>query len=183
MAGTILRPQIRPSPSRSASLYSGVSSKYRFSFPGGANQQQILRQVLLHRVGRFVAIVRIASGGTLDHVRQLARDVGGDPRRPAVAPDTRARVGLEDVLAANLSRAKEGLRALEEYGKPLDAEAAVALSKLRYAVYDLEPLLLAGPGSLEDRRVKLFLKARAREGTARILTKKPVFTKAGWEIV
>lgn len=85
------------------------------------------------------------------------RDVLGDPGRPEARADTRGRTGLGDVLAANLSRAKESLRALEEYAKPLDAEAAHELSRLRYALYGLEPELRTGPPALEGRGVYVLL--------------------------
>ncbi len=86
-----------------------------------------------------------------------ARDVAGDPGHPAVAPDTRAREGLEDVVRANLSRAKEACRALEEFAKPLAPAAAAAVSQVRYAVYELEQALLTPVPSLEDRGVYVLL--------------------------
>ena len=87
-----------------------------------------------------------------------ARDVAGDPRHPDRAPDTRGRAGAADVAAANLARAKEALRALEEYGKAVAPEVAPGVSRVRYAVYELEPRLL-GPRlpDLAARRVYLLV--------------------------
>jgi thiamine-phosphate pyrophosphorylase len=81
-----------------------------------------------------------------------ARDVAGDVGRPEVSPDARERLGLGDVLAANLSRTKEALRALEEYAKLVSADVAVGVSTIRYAAYELEQALLAGPAPLGDER-------------------------------
>lgn len=89
----------------------------------------------------------------------LARDVRGDPGAPehpaagAAAP----RTGEQAVLGANLSRAKEALRALEEWSKPLDGAAADAVSRLRFRLYALEARLLAPAPDLRARRVMVLL--------------------------
>lgn len=84
-----------------------------------------------------------------------ARDVQGDPGRPdaATAGAQPARASLDDLLGANLSRAKEALRVLEEYAKLLDPTSAEALVRARYALYALEPDLLARRPSLALARV------------------------------
>jgi thiamine-phosphate pyrophosphorylase len=100
----------------------------------------------------------------------LNRDVASDPLRPD-APgesprdvDARAiRETTEDVARANLSRAKEALRTLEEYAKPAFAPVAVELERIRYAVYTLESDLLASSRVREllgDRRVYVLLEAK-----------------------
>lgn len=86
-----------------------------------------------------------------------ARDVAGDLGHPSVAPDTRPRTSAAEVLGANLSRAKEGLRALEEYAKVAAPAASVPLSECRYALYALEQQALAGPPSLAGREVYALL--------------------------
>ncbi|MBL4850531.1 MAG: thiamine phosphate synthase [Planctomycetes bacterium] len=81
------------------------------------------------------------------------RDVAHDPGRPEARPDTRPRANAADVLGANLSRAKEAIRTLEEHCKVLLPLAATSLSAARYELYALEQVLLAGPPSLAERRV------------------------------
>ena len=81
------------------------------------------------------------------------RDAAHDPGRPEVREDTRPRRDARDVLGANLSRAKEAIRTLEEHCKVLLPAAAPALSGARYELYQLEQALLAGPPSLAERRV------------------------------
>lgn len=89
----------------------------------------------------------------------LARDVAGDPGAPdhPAAPPAAARTSAGEVLAANLSRAKEALRALEEWTKPLDAVASAELSRLRFQLYGLEARLLAPRPDLSARRVYVLL--------------------------
>jgi thiamine-phosphate pyrophosphorylase len=88
-----------------------------------------------------------------------ARDVTGDPGNPAdpEAPPEAARPDAAGVLPANLNRAKESLRSLEEHLKPLDDAAAAAVSRLRYACYDLEQALLVARPSLEGRQLYVIL--------------------------
>lgn len=89
----------------------------------------------------------------------LARDVPGDPGAPD-APHAGAQTGrasLSDLLGANLSRAREALRALEEYSKLLDPAAGEALVRARYALYALEPELLAVRPALGGHRVYVIL--------------------------
>lgn len=81
------------------------------------------------------------------------RDAAGDPGNPGQRPDTRGREGARDVLGANLARAQEALRVLEEHAKLLAPAAAGALSQARYDLYGLGQRLLAGPPSLAGRRV------------------------------
>jgi thiamine-phosphate pyrophosphorylase len=102
-----------------------------------------------------------------DELKDLAlhRDVEHDPLHPEMpAPQSATvRATTEDVARANLSRAKEALRALEEYAKPLHAPAAGEVEKIRYAVYALESDLLAGSRArqlLADRHVYVLLEAK-----------------------
>ena len=49
-----------------------------------------------------------------------------------------ARKDIPSVLAANLQRAKEALRVLEECVKIIDPAAVAGLKRLRYKLYDIE---------------------------------------------
>jgi thiamine-phosphate pyrophosphorylase len=86
-----------------------------------------------------------------------ARDVTGDPGRPAVRSDDRGRASAADVARANAGRAKEALRVLEEYTKLLDPAAAHQVSAVRYGVYGLEQALFLGAAGLRERRVYVLL--------------------------
>ncbi|MCF7869826.1 MAG: thiamine-phosphate pyrophosphorylase [Candidatus Omnitrophica bacterium] len=48
------------------------------------------------------------------------------------------RDNLSDILYANLQRAKESLRVLEEFSKLVDKKNTAKIKNLRYAIYDLE---------------------------------------------
>lgn len=112
----------------------------------GARRAKELR----HAVQQALARPELASA-------LAARDVPRDPGHPQRAPDTRPRADAGEVLAANLARAKEGLRALEEWSKVVAPAASVELSRLRYAAYELEQALLAAPPCLRGRGVYALL--------------------------
>ena len=67
-----------------------------------------------------------------------ARDTAGDVGTAISTASERTRAGTADVARAALKRLTEALRAIEEYGKALDAEMAAAVERLRYRAYDLE---------------------------------------------
>ena len=106
----------------------------------------------------------------LQDVKDLAlhRDVPGDPLHPD-APAARAggpravRDTAEDVALANMGRAKEALRALEEYAKPVLPAAAIALERARYGVYALEKDLVHGARARE-RLGSLYLLIETKPG-------------------
>lgn len=101
----------------------------------------------------------IEGAGVLAGERLAARDVAGDPGRPDDSP-ARAepgRASVSDLLLANVSRAKEALRTLEEWTKLVAPDACEALTRARYAVYALEPELLLVRPSLEGRGVYVLL--------------------------
>lgn len=66
------------------------------------------------------------------------RDTAGDVGTKLSAESERERARIRDVLAANLKRAAEGLRVLEEYVKTLDPGAASAFEQMRYDLYTAE---------------------------------------------
>jgi len=71
----------------------------------------------------------------------LARDTAGDVGTRLTTPAEGRRDGVADVARAAMKRLTEALRAIEEYGKPLDAPAAAAVEAVRYRAYDLEKRL------------------------------------------
>lgn len=66
------------------------------------------------------------------------RDSGSDVGRDASLPSEMKRVSLGNVVRANFVRAEEALRALEEFGKLLKADAGAQFKRLRFELYDLE---------------------------------------------
>jgi thiamine-phosphate pyrophosphorylase len=121
-----------------------VEDQTRFGLCGDASASEALK-ALRHQVQQALAPL---AGEALGE-----RDAQRDPGNPSQRPDTRARASAGDVLGANLSRAKEALRTLEEHAKVLLPDAAVALSQARYDLYALEQRLSAGPPSLAELRV------------------------------
>lgn len=62
----------------------------------------------------------------------------------------KAREDLAGVFAANVQRAKESLRALEEFSKLVDARASDQLKGIRFRVYTLEKRALPKMEALRD---------------------------------
>jgi thiamine-phosphate pyrophosphorylase len=71
-------------------------------------------------------------------LRSLARDVAGDKGRGNREMSERIRATPQEILKANLKRAQEALRSLEEFSKLLDHPAAGRFKKLRYQCYKIE---------------------------------------------
>lgn len=82
-------------------------------------------------------------GGLLGH-RDTPGDVGTGLYNPTARPDARS------VAQAALKRAAEGLRVLAEYSRTFSVSAE-QFERLRYQVYEIEPLLLSDG----DRRERL----------------------------
>jgi len=76
-----------------------------------------------------------------------ARDVGSDTGRVTICAERRRR-DWTDIFDANIQRAKESVRVLEEVTKLADAESAESFKKLRYDLYALEqkarPVMTSG---------------------------------------
>ena len=79
-----------------------------------------------------------------------ARDVRSDEGRER-SPLELKRSGLEDLFSANIERAKESLRTLEEFSKILDPKISVKFKKLRFEVYAIEKRALPKLESLRHR--------------------------------
>ncbi len=71
------------------------------------------------------------------------RDIQGDVGADIKTSQETSRGHASDVAAAAFARAEQALRALGEYAKLDNAEAAAGFEDLRYQVYALEPLMLA----------------------------------------
>lgn len=66
-----------------------------------------------------------------------ARDSAGDEGRKADILEMK-RKDIKDILGANLQRAKESLRVLEEFAKLKNRQKSYSFKKQRFAIYELE---------------------------------------------
>ncbi len=80
----------------------------------------------------------IVGASALLGARDSESDVGA--QEPEASPT--ARQAPADVVVANIKRAQEALRCLEEYSKSLDAPSADAFKRMRFDLYALEKRLL-----------------------------------------
>lgn len=71
-------------------------------------------------------------------VRQSARNVGKDLGRGNKEKNEKIRSTPQELLKANLKRAQEALRSLEEFSKLLKHPASARFKKLRYECYEIE---------------------------------------------
>jgi thiamine-phosphate pyrophosphorylase len=97
------------------------------------------------------------------------RDIVGDVGQSLSTAAEMERRHPSEVMTAAGKRLSEALRAIEEYGKVLDREFAVAVERLRYRGYELE------------RRLALVSRAQERFGDVRlyvIITE--VLCRRGW---
>lgn len=73
-----------------------------------------------------------------EHALLAARDTAGDVGTRISTEAERLRGSSADVARAAFKRLPEALRAIEEYGKTIDAGVADAVQRLRYRAYDME---------------------------------------------
>jgi len=85
-----------------------------------------------HRIDLVVNSLLNDSCDRLRH-RDIARDFG----RKDNSFELR-RTGLKDIFFANIQRAKESVRVLEELSKLENERVALSFKRLRYELYDLE---------------------------------------------
>lgn len=84
------------------------------------------------------------TGATADALA-WARDSAGDVGREVRASDEHDRADVRDVVTANLRRAMEALRVMEEVAKLAPTHASRSFERLRYRVYDVEKRFLVTP--------------------------------------
>ena len=86
-----------------------------------------------------------------------ARDTPGDVGTDLSHPQEETRDSIEQLLQANLCRAQEALRVLEEYSKLYNPEMAVACKQLRYRVYTIESSLFSSYRLQQLQNAPLYL--------------------------
>jgi thiamine-phosphate pyrophosphorylase len=67
-----------------------------------------------------------------------ARDPEGDVGKCSKRASEMKRTDAADIFIANMQRAKESLRVLEEFSKTIDARLAVRFRRLRFRAYGIE---------------------------------------------
>jgi len=72
-----------------------------------------------------------------------ARDVGSDVGRTERTKSEMRRLDHSDIFGANIERAKESLRVLEEFFKLIDKGVSAKFTKLRFKVYEIEKKALS----------------------------------------
>lgn len=73
--------------------------------------------------------------------RALQRDVAGDLGRHTREKSEKTRTNPRNLLTANLKRAQEALRSLEEFSKLLNDPSFRSFKKIRYECYRIEESL------------------------------------------
>jgi len=67
-----------------------------------------------------------------------SRDSAGDVGRAPYTKNEQSRSGLENIFKANIKRAEEAVRCLEEFSKLLKASYGKAFKAIRFEIYELE---------------------------------------------
>ena len=107
----------------------------------------------------------------------LTRDVASDPGHPGRTPQVTPHVGSDAVLAANLSRAREAIRSLEEEIRQLDPAAGRTAERLRYRIYALETAALGfitRRDVLADARLYVLVTSALAKGSAEEVTQRAI---------
>jgi thiamine-phosphate pyrophosphorylase len=87
----------------------------------------------------------IGTASALLEARDSESDVG------AREPETNTQPVPRDVVMANIKRAQEALRCLEDYSKTLDTKCAEMFKNIRFELYSLEKRLLPLLGEPRSR--------------------------------
>ena len=81
-----------------------------------------------------------------------ARNVSADVGKASRKLTEMTRLGHMDIFMANIERAKEALRALEEFFKLIDKDSSARLSRLRFKTYEIEKKAVKRLASLRNSR-------------------------------
>lgn len=73
----------------------------------------------------------------------VTRDTRSDVGRKERQKSEMRRLGYCDIFSANIERAKESLRVLEEFFKLIDKDDSAKFTKLRFKVYEIEKKALS----------------------------------------
>ncbi len=115
--------------------------------------------------------LRRAWGG--DRSLGLHRDVAHDPGNPQVTTASLGHTDARSVLQANLARAREAIRSLEEEFRVHDPAVGRSLERLRYRIYAEESAalgILERGDRLRDARLYVLVTSALANGTAEEVT-------------
>jgi thiamine-phosphate pyrophosphorylase len=87
---------------------------------------------LRHNITDSLKLLNIKLANLLSE-RDASKDVGRKSFRVELK-----RKNISDIFTANLQRAKESVRVLEEFSKLINQKAAVNFKEIRYKIYQLE---------------------------------------------
>jgi len=104
-------------------------------------------KTLRHDVARAISGSKKVKYPSLVLSRDSVRDIG-----KFTTGSELARSGPLDILGANLQRAKESVRVLEEFTKIMDRELALKFKDIRFKVYNTEKALIEELGSVRNTR-------------------------------
>lgn len=93
-------------------------------------------KTIRHRISRNIKKISAISRQLLQS-RESATDIGRE------IPNKSRRRNCKDVFAANIQRAEEALRVLEEFSKMLNYTLSKNFARLRFKVYELEKKAIA----------------------------------------
>jgi len=98
-----------------------------------ANNSKLTREIkeIRHRIDS--ALMRFGENEVLLKHREAYRDVG-----KFVHPCELQRKTCKDIFFANIQRAKESARVLEEFSKLINKKASGEFKKARYRIYEVE---------------------------------------------
>lgn len=118
-------------------------ARFIFNSPALTKELKSARHDISNTIKGFSADLNI-----LLESRDIEKDVG---KRSAFKSEMN-RTDSIDIFYANLERAKESLRVMEEFFKLIDKKISVKFKASRYRVYDIEKKSIKRISSLRDRR-------------------------------
>lgn len=89
-------------------------------------------KVIRHKVSATLRLLNINLNDFLEE-RDILKDVG----RKSFSLELK-RKNIPDIFLANIQRAKESIRVLEEFSKLISQKAAINFKQIRYKIYQLE---------------------------------------------
>ena len=101
---------------------------FRFSYRNIVSEEIKKLRHNITEVSRFIDRTELLASRDIDADSQKFFDTSGEKRRE----------GTIDLFRANIRRAAEALRVLEEFSKMIDPDISVKFQKIRFKIYDIE---------------------------------------------
>ncbi|MFY9402747.1 MAG: thiamine-phosphate pyrophosphorylase [Candidatus Omnitrophota bacterium] len=100
-----------------------------------SKKSTILFKRIRHKLTRLIKEVGLRVNFIRN--RDSLKDAG-----KGIKADELKRSGIEDIFMANIQRAKESVRVLEEFSKLSDVKVSMKFKRLRYSIYEVEKQVL-----------------------------------------